>query len=151
MSLQVCPTCKVQYSIFLPLPPAIGLDGKLSGGRVEAFCNNVRCDQRYWYFPSSGVVTRRNTGGTYQDWRLRRVDLAVVNAMRKNEGLSQLVEEPIPVGSYQGIVIEGDTGKLHFPARVPVTSQSGWRQTATGRVYWLRSTFRLMLPGGGKE
>lgn len=73
MTLEICPSCKNQDSIFVAHFVAIGLDGKLYGGRVEAFCNNMQCDQRYWYHPKTGRVTRRNVGLTYAEWKIRRV------------------------------------------------------------------------------
>lgn len=43
------------------------------GGKQIAFCNNPQCDQRFWYYPASGRITRRNTGLTYQEYRARRL------------------------------------------------------------------------------
>ncbi len=99
MSLEVCPSCGIQDSIFLAYAPAVGLDGTLYGGRREAFCNNCACNQRYWYVPATGRITRRNTGITYQEWRLRRVDLQAINVMRQSEGLTKLIEDPVTVVS----------------------------------------------------
>lgn len=79
MTLEICPSCKNQDSIFVAHFVAIGLDGKLYGGRVEAFCNNMQCDQRYWYHPKTGRVTRRNVGLTYEEWHQRRYALQIVD------------------------------------------------------------------------
>lgn len=92
MTLEVCPKCGVQDSIFLSRGPSVGLDGKLAGGRTEAFCNSMFCDQRYWYYPTSGRITRRNTGIKYQEFLRKRVDVDTVNAARRNLRLSPLTE-----------------------------------------------------------
>lgn len=92
MRLEICPSCGVQDSIFLSHGPAVGLDGRLYGGRTEAFCNNISCDQLYWYYPCSGRITRRTIGMTYAEYRRRRVDVDIINVMRRNEGLTPLVE-----------------------------------------------------------
>lgn len=94
-SLKVCPKCKAD-SIFLPLIPAAGYDGRLFGSRSEGFCNSPVCDQLLWYYPRSGRVTRRNGGPTladYHDNRKKQFDnLHFINIMRRDRGLSQLVE-----------------------------------------------------------
>ena len=98
MSLQICPTCKKQDSVFLPYGPPIGLDGKPVGYRIQGYCNSVDCDQRYWYHPHSERVTRRNVGPIYAVWLERReyaqANLHITNAARGRLGLPPLVEEP---------------------------------------------------------
>lgn len=69
---ETCPSCGEQDSICLMYGPYIKLDGTPGRDRLPAFCNNTRCDQRYWYYPrhaSGAYVTRRNTGVTYQEWQ----------------------------------------------------------------------------------
>ncbi len=90
---ETCPSCGEQKSIFLMYGPFVMLDGTPGRDRVPAFCNNTRCDQRYWYYPrsaSGAYITRRNTGVTYKEWSLARVDLATVNTVRRVEGLPLL-------------------------------------------------------------
>ncbi len=90
---ETCPTCKAQGSIFLMYGPFVRLDGTPGSDRIPAFCNNVRCDQRYWYYPRSTggpYVTRRNTGVTHKEWRTR-IDLDAVNLARRADGLPKLV------------------------------------------------------------
>jgi hypothetical protein len=94
MTLEVCPSCGIQDSIFLSHGPSVGLDGTLHGGRTEAVCNNVSCDQRYWYYPTSNRITRRNTGMGYKDFLLRHVAVDAVNALRRDLGLAPVVEVP---------------------------------------------------------
>lgn len=89
MSLEACPKCG-NDNIFVPLVPAVGYDGTLYGGRTEGFCNSPRCDQRFWYYPRSGRITRRNNGMTLKDYRLRWVHIDTVNAVRRNLGLAPL-------------------------------------------------------------
>lgn len=105
-SLETCPTCEAQDSICLMYGPYVKLDGTTGGDRIPAFCNNTFCDQRYWYYPRATIgasyITRRNTGVTYGEWRLSRVDLDSVNAGRRAESLPQLV--------LAGEIIDNDEG-----------------------------------------
>ena len=100
MSLKECPSCGAD-NIFVPLVPAVGYDGTLYGAKSEGFCNGGACDQRFWYYPSTGRITRRTGGITLREWRQHGVSLDVVNALRANEGMSRLAEaadraEPCP-------------------------------------------------------
>ncbi len=95
--LKSCPKCKAD-SIFLPLIPAAGYDGKLYGSRNEGFCNNPQCDQLLWYYPRSGRVTRRNVGQTLAEYREQQDrlfrDLRFINIMRRVYDLSPVQEVP---------------------------------------------------------
>ncbi len=97
MSLDTCPKCSAD-SIFVPLIPAAGYDGKLYGSRSEGFCNSPFCDQLLWYYPRSGRVTRRNVGMTLKEYTHRNwtsvTDLDLINIRRRNAGLSPLMEVP---------------------------------------------------------
>jgi len=42
------------------------------GQRQAAYCNTITCDQRFWWHPKSGRVTRRNSGLTWRELRVRR-------------------------------------------------------------------------------
>ena len=93
--LKECPKCQTD-SIFVPTTPAVGYDGKLYGLRSEGFCNRTSCDQRLWFYPHTGLVTRRNKGwflAEYQEnQRNQYANLRFINLMRALEGLPQLVE-----------------------------------------------------------
>ena len=95
MSLKECPKCGAD-SIFLPLIPAAGYDGKLYGSRSEGFCNSPFCDQRLWYHPRTGRVTRRTVGITLEEYTQQKLtsatNLTVINSMRRHAGLSLLVD-----------------------------------------------------------
>lgn len=91
MSLNECPSCGYD-AIFVPLIPAVGYDGKLYGSKSAGFCNGHECDQLLWYYPHSGRVTRRTGGVTLEGWRKSRVDLTFINIIRRNEGMSALIE-----------------------------------------------------------
>ncbi len=93
MSLKECPSCG-HDAIFVPLVPAVGYDGTLYGSKSEGFCNGHKCDQLFWYYPRSGRITRRMVGRTLAEWRKQRVDLLIINIMRRHEGLPYLIEEP---------------------------------------------------------
>lgn len=105
MALKNCPACG-HSSIFVPLVPAVGYDGKLYGGKSEGFCNSPKCDQLLWYYPSTGQVTRRNVGVTLKDYWLRRADIDVFNSTRVRAGLKPVSEGPIAVLSLR----PGDSG-----------------------------------------
>ena len=30
--------------------------------KIPAFCNTIECDQRYWYYPETGRITKRQIG-----------------------------------------------------------------------------------------
>ena len=96
-SLEACPKCNAD-SIFLPMNPAAGYDGKLYGSRSEGFCNSPECDQLLWYYPRSGRVTRRNTGPTLSDYHAKQnrwvEKLAFINSMRRMKGLPRLMVVP---------------------------------------------------------
>jgi hypothetical protein len=96
MTLEACPKCGTD-NIFVPLVPAVGYDGRLYGGRSEGFCNNLSCDQRFWYVPHSGRITRRNSGMTLKEYRLRHVDVDVFNIMRRHAGLPPVAKLPMGV------------------------------------------------------
>ncbi len=92
---ETCPSCAAQDSVCLMYGPYVKLDGTLGGDRIPAFCNNTRCDQRYWYYPRNTIgasyVTRRNTGVTYKDWRAARVSIGAVNSGRRAEDMPPLL------------------------------------------------------------
>lgn len=73
-TIKQCVKCGDVDSIFVPdLSLAVTHDGVVIwGGRQLAFCNNCQCDQRYWWYPRSGRITRRNTGQTYPEWSRMR-------------------------------------------------------------------------------
>ena len=148
MPLEVCPSCGVQDSIFLAYGPVVGLDGKLYGGRREAFCSNMSCDQRYWYVPATGRITRRNTGITYQEWRLRRVDLQAINVMRQHEGMTRLIEDPITF-VYAGA---GALGSPPAPdpstdPSVDISESAALRQFLFEKWCTVRAFFVVYVPG----
>ncbi len=99
MSLKECPKCGAD-SIFLPLIPAAGYDGKLYGSRSEGFCNSPFCDQRLWYHPRTGRVTRRTVGITLEEYTQQKLtsatNLTVINIMRRHAGLSLFMEVDEP-------------------------------------------------------
>ena len=42
---------------------AVEFDGsRIVAGKMAAYCNTLACNQRYWYYPKSGRITRRNSG-----------------------------------------------------------------------------------------
>lgn len=62
--LAACPQC-AHDAIFVDYCFAVEFDGGrqvFGGKRVPAYCNNPSCDQRFWYYPDGGRITRRNTG-----------------------------------------------------------------------------------------
>jgi hypothetical protein len=129
--------------------PAIGLDGKLYGGRREAFCNNMSCDQRYWYIPRSGRITRRNTGITYQEWRLRRVDLRAINVMRQHEGMTRLIEDPITIINVGSDVSPESVKEFRasFDAAVADPPAPDLRQFLFEKWCVVRAFFVVYVPG----
>lgn len=151
MSLEVCPSCGIQDSIFLAYAPAVGLDGKFYGGRREAFCNNVRCDQRYWYVPESGRITRRNTGITYNEWRLRRVDLQAINAMRRNERMTRLIEDPATIVNVGANVtpedVEAFRDAFDREHKIGAPHDINLRQFLFEKWCWVRAFFVVYVPG----
>lgn len=154
MILEVCPSCDIQDSVFLTLPPAIRLDGTLFGMRIEGFCNNTQCDQRYWYFPQSARVTRRNTGNTYAEWERQRSDLSTINASRKRVGRPMLIESSVYIGPeppslnvprLYDVDESGPEGITIIPA-LP----SRFRQYVYERWCWVRAFFVVYVPGFGR-
>ncbi len=95
LGLETCPKCGAD-SIFLPLIPAAGYNGRLYGSRSEGFCNSPICDQLLWYYPRSGRVTRRNVGQTLADYhakqRMQYANLRHINIMRRHMDLPPLME-----------------------------------------------------------
>ncbi len=95
--LDTCPKCSAD-SIFLPMNPAAGYDGKLYGSRSEGFCNSPDCDQLLWYYPRSGRVTRRNVGQTLAEYwanqRKQYANFRFLNIMRRTADLAPLREVP---------------------------------------------------------
>ena len=66
----VCPKCREVDAIFVPSPSVcVTFDGKphFYPAKLEAWCNNSECDQRFWWFWRKEQVTKRNTGR--KDWR----------------------------------------------------------------------------------
>lgn len=120
MTLEICPTCGIQDSIYVDHHPVVGLDGKLIGGRTEAFCNNTQCDQRYWFFPISGRVTRRNTGDTYQ--KRHGYDLPAVG-------------EAGP----ESLNMASDPGDQLVEGGIAAPLKAAW--------YWVRAFFVVYVPG----
>ncbi len=151
--------------------PYVKLDGMTGRDRIPAFCNNTRCDQRYWYYPRNtfGVsyITRRNTGVTYKDWRAARVSLAAVNSGRKAEGMAPLAlaEDtcPCPV-DHVALPRTLERRSELFPAPVaeatvyPVGEDFGMEQilgerTVYGWWRWVRAavhSLKSYLPKWGK-
>ncbi len=157
MTLEVCPSCEIQDSIFLAFQPAVGLDGTLCGGRIEAFCNNTRCDQRYWYFPQSYRVTRRNTGNTYAEWQGTRFDLTTINASRKRAGLSAWIDEGelarkiTALGAHSVPVTLGEDGPERWLITVDNTNAvSRLRQYFYEKWCLVRAFFVVYVPGFGR-
>lgn len=67
-----CPACGAD-SMFAENGPWIDYQGQPHyGRRVPVYCNDIMCDQRFWWHPVSGRVTRRNTGITWAEHRRRR-------------------------------------------------------------------------------
>jgi len=132
---ETCPSCGEQDSIFLMYGPYVKLDSTPGRDRIPAFCNNTRCDQRYWYYPRSAIgayITRRNTGVTYKEWRIARVDIATVNSARRAERLPLLVRivdmkvgETVPVG---------ETGPEQIMGERTVYGWWRWLRAAVGSL-----------------
>ena len=59
--LRACPQCGYD-AIWVDQTFVVEFNGKLVGGRMMGFCNTTACDQRYWFYPLTGRITRRNTG-----------------------------------------------------------------------------------------
>ncbi len=152
MTLEICPTCGVQDSIFLPFSPAVGLGGELYGGRMEAFCNNTQCDQRYWFYPESRRITRRNTGDTYAEWVLQCYSLSAINASRKRAGLELLVAEGEAERAGRALrthmKMVGEQGPEGFVSSSP--SRPSLRQRLYERWCWVRAFFVVWVPGFGR-
>ena len=145
MSLEACPKCGAD-SIFVPLIPAVGYDGKLHGAKSEGFCNSHKCDQLLWYYPHSGLVTRRTVGRTLSEWRKQRVDLFIINIMRRHEGLLDLMEVGEPERAARAL-------KAH---RILLSSLRPWYTRLPDAIvnwFWyivaaVKSPFLVKLPSG---
>ena len=122
-----CPSCGAD-SMFVLFGPWIDFGGDPHyGRRVEAFCNTIDCEQRFWWHPISHEVTRRNTGQTYAQYRANRL-----STCRRPHA----AEVAATIGA---------------PGPERPVVESGWRETALGWVYWLRSSILLALPGGKEQ
>lgn len=140
--LKVCPKCGYD-AVFVPLIPAVGYDGRLYGSRSEGFCNNPQCDQRFWYHPRSGRVTRRHVGMTLKEYTTKRnwqgvTVLDLINIRRRNASLAPLMEVPDKLRS----TIPVELPSLSLLARL--------RRGAVGWFWWivaaLKSPFLGKLP-----
>ncbi len=139
---ETCPSCAAQDSIFLMYGPFVMLDGTPGRDRIPGFCNNTRCDQRYWYYPRSpkgAYVTRRNTGVTYNEWRAARVSVEAVNSARLSEGLPFLV--------LVGETIDNDLGGCPVGEAAP-EQIIGERRTLYSWYHWLRAAVLSMFKRG---
>lgn len=67
------PGCGHTSGVFTPDLHGVYFEGGyvLVEGRMKAWCNTVECEQRFWLYPVSGRVTRRNTGETLSERRAR--------------------------------------------------------------------------------
>lgn len=149
MILEICPTCGAQDSMILRRAPAVTVDGSLVGGRIAASCNNTQCDQRYWFHPRTGRVTRRNTGGIYQDWKRQDVELRFVNACRSTFSLSELIEVPIPTPTRE--TLNDRRSAFGLPKLEDGTEQVSVSSKVGRRLYekWraVRAFFTAYVPG----
>ena len=59
--MERCPNCGCD-SLFVHPSLALLYDGKILSRRQEAYCNSVSCPARFWWYPETGRITRRNTG-----------------------------------------------------------------------------------------
>ncbi|HAM40587.1 MAG TPA: hypothetical protein DCP69_04430 [Candidatus Omnitrophica bacterium] len=60
MSLTSCPKCGAEdITTTYPLQIAMS-DSWIYAARVPAECNHIGCDQRFWWYPASGRITRRS-------------------------------------------------------------------------------------------
>ena len=66
MPLTECPKCGATRISVEPRYITVHFDGTQLWGfvPVEAYCPRRRCEQRFWYHPKSGRITRRNSGPT---------------------------------------------------------------------------------------
>ena len=139
-----CPSCGGD-SLFVQFGPWIDFEGQAHyGGRVAAWCNNMECDQRFWWHPTSGRVTRRNTGQTYTQYRANRLSTCArphFDEIKATVTVGEADPERLTINESREMM-----GLDPLPG-----SQSGWRETALGWAYWLRGSFRLLLPGGKEK
>lgn len=67
-----CPSCGTACGVFVSLGAMFTTNGLLIlPGRIEGWCDIRKCDQRYWVYPWSKRVTRRNTGETLKERHMR--------------------------------------------------------------------------------
>ena len=59
-----CPQCDYDAIFVYDAYFCVEFDGiqRFPRGKIWAFCNDLDCDQRYWYYPKTGRITKRNTG-----------------------------------------------------------------------------------------
>ncbi|KKN84486.1 hypothetical protein LCGC14_0289480 [marine sediment metagenome] len=59
-----CPQCDYDAIWVKDLSLCIAFDGTqiFYPRKVVAFCNTTTCDQRYWWYPTTGRITKRNIG-----------------------------------------------------------------------------------------
>ena len=62
--MKQCPACGCELTMLVAAFLLVDYDGSISPlqGRVEAFCAEEDCQQRFWWHPQTGRITRRNTG-----------------------------------------------------------------------------------------
>jgi len=57
-----CPKCGTKFGLISDEPLYTDFTGKPAlYYRKAARCSRHRCDQRYWWYPKTGRITRRNT------------------------------------------------------------------------------------------
>lgn len=141
MTLEICPSCGVYDSMFVPSSVAVLLNGQPVGGRTEAFCNNAACDQRYWYYPLSRRVTRRNTGPRISAQNWCWTDLARINALRRRQDLPELQE----VETVDVVICE--PGPEHFELTiVDVPNVARLRRQLYEKWCYMRAYFVIYWP-----
>ena len=113
--------------------PAVSLAGDILGGRIAAFCNSYQCDQRYWFFPASGRVTRRNTGDTYQE----RYDPLVL--IRQDIDPKPMMFHPSAPTRPD---LDSDPGVKVWEGNIAAPFKAAW--------YWVRAFFVVYVPGFGR-
>ena len=141
--LEACPKCQGD-SIFLPTNPAVGYDGKLYGLRSRGFCNRTSCDQRLWFYPRTGLVTRRNKGMTLAEYeeneRNSYANLRFINLMRALTSLPPLVEVQItPPG---------------FPIKIWESSRTPYsrlRSMFVGWFWWFAAALKSPFLGSAQQ
>ncbi len=62
--MKKCPQCDYDAIFVIDASFCVEFDGtqQFYPRKIPAFCNDSMCDQRYWYYPRTGKITKRNTG-----------------------------------------------------------------------------------------